>query len=173
MSEPGSGDKRVLIKTKASASASPVVAQPDEAWRWLGWFGLVLAAAGLTDLALVFVPANFGNAEWEFGTVAQVISGLPLATMGLAALLGAGMALGARWLQFTMGVVLLLALLAVGGLLVMFLSHVPMALVAVEEPALTGIKKAIAKTVALGTYFGIGYGAAGFWALLTSLRGRR
>ena len=168
MPQPGSAAEKVLAGSKEPSRRAPVP-QPDVAWRWIGWFGLVLAAAGLTDLALVLVPPSFGSAEWEFGTISQLVSGLPLATMGLAGLFGAGMALGKRWLQLTVGIVLLVGTLVLVGLLVLFLSHVPMALGVVQEPALTGVKKAIVKTVALGSYFGVAYGAGAFWALRSSL----
>ena len=168
MAEPSGKSEGVLVG-RESRQVRPSVPRPSEAWKWIGWFGLVLAAAGLTDLLLLFVPPNFGNAEWEFGTVVQLVSALPLVTMGLAALFGAGMALGKRWLQLTVGIGLLLGTLVLTLLLVMFLSHVPMALGVVQEPALTGVKKAIVKTMALGLYFGVGYGVGAFVALRSSL----
>ena len=168
MAEP-SGKPESGLVGRESRQVRPSVPRPNEAWKWIGWFGLMLALAGLTDLALVLVPPNFGNADWEFGTVAQLISGLPLTTMGLAGLFGAGLALGKRWLQLVSGFALLFGAVIIGLLLLLFLSHVPLALGVAQEPVLTGVKKAIAKTMALGLYFGVGYGVGAVVALRSSL----
>jgi hypothetical protein len=130
---------------------------------------LVLAAAGLTDLGLVLYPPNFGVADWEFGTAAAFIAGLPLTTMGLAALFGAGAALGKRWLLLTVGIVLAVAAVVVAALVLLFVTDVPLALRSVEGPVLTGVKKAIVKTIALGVYFSVAYAVGAFWALRMSL----
>ena len=46
--------------------------------------------AGLGDFVIAWIPLRLGSPEWEFGTVASTLAGLPLATMGLAGLLGSG-----------------------------------------------------------------------------------
>jgi hypothetical protein len=126
---------------------------------------VVLVLAGLGDLALAWYPLGFGRPEWEFTTVAQTFSSLPLVTVGLAALLGSAVARGNKWL--TIGVAVFLAvwalLLLVG--LGLFLTNVPLAFRAAQGLALTGVKKAVAKTVWLGAVFLTAYGWAAFAAL--------
>lgn len=48
--------------------------------------GAVLAVAGWVDVGLFYRPLRFGDAEWEFGTIAQTFDAMPLATLGLVLL---------------------------------------------------------------------------------------
>ena len=139
-----------------------------EAWRWIGWFGLVLAVVGLGDFVLTWVPLDVGSPEWEFGTIAASFSGLPLVTMGFAAMLGSALARGVRWQLMGMGLLLVGLALVLVGALVVFLLVVPVALGAVEGPARVGIVKAIVRTLFLGVVFSVGYAAAGIGALRSS-----
>ncbi len=141
-----------------------------EAWRWIGWFGLVLAATGLGDFLLTWIPADFGSPEWEFGTIAASFSGLPLVTMGFAAMLGSALARGVRWQLMGMGLLLGGLALVLVGALVVFLLVVPVALAAVEGPARVGIVKAIVRTLFLGVVLSAGYAAAGIGALRSARR---
>jgi len=153
-----------LSRPKALASNS------DRAWRWVGWFSLVLALAGLGDWFIAWIPLRFGSAEWEFGTVAATFSGLPLVTMGFAGLLGSAIARGIRWQIIAVSsVVLLFAVLVLLASLV-FLLDVPVALGAVGGGvARLGILKAIAKTGLLGSLFFVAYVVAGVRALRYAL----
>lgn len=115
-------------------------------WRWLAWFGLVLALMGLRDFVLPWYPLAFGRPKWEFGTVAATFSGLPLILLGFAGLVAAARALSRRWLILTMGTVLLtfgLVLLAAYGL---FLLDIPVTLRTASPVAHFGVAKTIAKT---------------------------
>ena len=141
------------------------VATDRTAWRWVGWFGLVLAVAGLGDFVLTWIPLQFGSAEWEFETIAAAFSGLPLVTMGFAAMLAAGSARRIRWQLTGMGVVLSALGVVLVGALLLFLLVVPVALVAVEGPGRLGVMKAIARTLMLGVLFSGAYLAAGIGAL--------
>ena len=144
------------------------------AWRWVGWFGLLLFVAGLGDFVIAWVPMRLGSPEWEFGTVASTLAGLPLATMGLAGLLGSAVARGKLGLTRAWGLVVLVWAAVVLGSYVLFLLDVPVALRAVSGEALLGIKKAIVKTTLLAVVFGAGYLVAGFGAIRhTQKRGAR
>ena len=161
-------EKKVLVREdEGGKKARTKVLAPDveTAWKWIGWTGLVLAVVGAGDIALVWYPLNFGSPEWEFATVAQSFAGLPLVSIGLMGLLGAGLALGQRWVILGMGWGLLVGALGLIVALFVFLTDVPMALGATEGLAETGIKKAVFKTVMLGLVFAGAYAAAGVAAL--------
>ena len=149
-------ERKVIVREgKAKRAGVPDV---DAAWRWIGWFGLLLAAMGLGDFAIAWYPLNLGSPEWEFGTIAASFAGLPLVTMGFAGLLGSalargrkGMVVGLGWGLGLFGVMVITALL-------LFLLDVPIALrAAPNETVLLGLKKAIAKTTMLGVGFSVGY----------------
>ena len=139
--------------------------EPAQAWKWIGWFGALLALAGLGDFALALIPLRIGVPEWEFGTVASVFSGLPLVTIGLGAVLGAVVARGWRpGIIVSAWFMVLFALVLLAGL-GLFVLDIPMALRAVSEEAAVGIRKAIGKTLLLGVLFPVGYIVAAVAAL--------
>jgi hypothetical protein len=162
-------DPKILIGTPRE-SARDRVLPPDvhQAWRWIGWFSLVLALAGAGDWVLAWIPLRFGTAEWEFGTIVSTFAGLPLVTMGFAGLLGSAVARGVRWQLITLGVIVLAWGAMVVGALIIFFLDVPIALQAVQGPAHLGIIKATAKTVMLGLLFSSVYFVTGVAALRRS-----
>ena len=110
-------EQKVLVREEGSKKR-PKVLPPDTeaAWKWVGWIGLLLMVVGLSDFLLAWYPTKFGSPEWEFATVAQTFSGLPLVSIGVAGLLGSALALGRRWLLWAVigllsaGVLVLLAI---------------------------------------------------------------
>ena len=106
-------ERKVLVREEKKKPAGPLAPDASTAWSWIGWFGLVLAAAGIFDFLLAWYPLGLGSAEWEFGTITASYAGLPLPTMGLAALLGSALARGVRWQIL----VLSIGALVVAGLL--------------------------------------------------------
>ncbi len=155
----------VLLPKKAKGVKAPLPRAPEKGWRAVGWFGLLLAGIGLGDIALAWIPTSFGTPEWEFGTVAASMAGLPLVTMGLAALVGSGFAQGSRWMLRMSGAFLVLMALAVGAAFLLFLLDVPLALKSAPPEALLAIKKAIAKTGMLAVGFSGAYVVGGIAAL--------
>lgn len=139
------------------------------AWRSLGWFGIALAAIGLGQAAIYFVPPAFGSPEWEFGTLAQVLGSLPLPTMGLAAMLAAAVALGARRSLVALAVLLAVLGLAVLIGLAVFWSVVPMAVRGAPEMAAGAIRQ----TVARSTLSGLGFGLLYLFAAVVAVRQRK
>ena len=96
------------------------------------------------DVGLVWYPAAFGNAGWEFGSVTAALNGLPLPLMGLALILSGSLAMGRPW-QARVVVLLALVTLAAG---VLYGLTVPLALKSVADPiALSGLRKAILRSV--------------------------
>jgi hypothetical protein len=133
--------------------------------RAVGWIGAVLAAAALADYALALVPTAFGNTEWEFGTISEVFAGLPLLSVGLAAVWVSAAGLGRRWLLILVGVVLLAAAAWVLVFLVLFATDIPTAIRATQGVARLGINKLVAKTLIMGLLFGGSYVVTGVLAL--------
>ena len=153
------------VATRSPEVSARMSSDADAAWRGLGWFGLLLAMLGAGDILLAWYPPGFGLIEWEFGTISSSIAGLPLVTVGLAALFGTSLARGRRWLVRTVGLLLLLAAVVVLAALALFLTDIPIALQTVTNPALIGIKKAIVKTLFLGAGFAFSYLIAGIITL--------
>ena len=167
-------DPRLLVDVpRRSERARIITPDPQTAWRWIGWFSLMLTLAGLSDWVLAWMPLRFGTPEWEFGTIVSSMSGLPLLTMGFAGLLGSAVARGVRWqIVLVAAIVLTFAVLILGALAV-FALDVPIALRTVQGPAHLGILKAIAKTVTLGLLFAAGYLVSAIAALRHARRTAR
>jgi hypothetical protein len=151
-------DPRILVNVPRDARGRVQAPDVAQAWKWVGWFALVLTTAGVGDWVLAWYPLSFGTVEWEFGTIVSSVSNLPLVTMGFAGLLGSAIARGIRWQVITVSVALLGAALLLLAALTIFALDIPVALAAVAGgTARLGILKAIAKTLFLGGLFAIAY----------------
>lgn len=135
------------------------------AWRAAGWFGLLLAVVGLGDIALLYLPFRLGSPEWEFATVAASLAGLPLPTMGLAAMLAAAIGTGSRRSIKLLGWLLIVFSVGVLGEYVLFLTNVPLALGGTPEELLVGVWRTVAKTTLLAFGFSAAYLFLGIGAL--------
>lgn len=166
---------RVLTVPRDESRSGARPGSPSSAWRAAGWFGAALAVIGYGQVLLNFYPAaGFGSPEWEFGAMAQVLAGLPLGSMGLAALLAAALANGARRGQIALAVVLAVLGLAVLGALAVFLTVAPLALKGAPAIASDTIRQTIAKTSLMGVGFALLYllAAAGTLRHLMRTAGR-
>ena len=143
-----------------AALTSPVdrAAAGRKASRLLGWFGLALAAIGLADAALVFVPPLWGNAEWSFTTSAQLISGLPILAVALGAMTVAALGGGAAARRVVGGLNVLLVLAIVATML-LFVPAAGEALELGAEVAQPGIRKMIFRVGLFAVVFGLLHGA--------------
>lgn len=155
------------MREPAATGKRPPVRPWDDSRRYaiLGWIGVVLALAALSDYALALYPLGFGSPEWEAATIGSIVQGLPLLSIGVAALWVSAGAAGRRWLLITVGWGLLLFALCVFGALAVFLTDVPMGLKATRGVARIGVEKLAAKTLFLGLLFGVSYVFAGVLAL--------
>ena len=138
--------------------------------------GIVLAIAGLVDVGLFYWPLRFGDAEWEFGTIAQTFDALPLPTLGLALVAVGLWARGGRpaWTR-AMALIFLGAAAIVLILSAIFLLDVPVALKALSRAAAaakqrgltpnpvvsSGLKRGIAKASVFAVTYVAGYAAIG------------
>ena len=140
-------DHKVLASDKdAKRKGGEKRIDPILAWAVLGWAGIVFLIVGGSDFALTWYPMNFGNREWEFGTVTASFNGLPILVMGVGFLLAASLQLGRKWwagLAFVVSAILTLWIIA-GAFI--WATNVPLALQAAPAEVMTGIKKALVKT---------------------------
>ena len=117
-------------------------------WKVLGWGGLLFFIVGTTDIALLWYPAFFGDPQWEFGTVTNLLNGLPATTIGLAMMAASALARerarSARLVATIIGFFALVVIVAS----VLYLTDIPIALRESSSNALVllGIKKSIVKT---------------------------
>jgi hypothetical protein len=156
---------RILNVPRESAPVRALPPDIDQAWRWIGWLGLVLAIAGIGDWILAWIPTRFGNVEWEFATIVSTTAGLPLVTMGIAGLAGSAAARGIRWQLRVTGAVALILAVVLLVVLALFMLDVPVALKMVQGPVHLGVLKATTKTIGLGLLFFAVYGYVGIGAL--------
>lgn len=116
-------------------------------WRSLGVVGIVFFTLGLANLATIWLPGHLGDPEWEFGTTSQFFDTFPLLGLGMAFLVGRGVALGRRWQIRAIATVCIIVAVLMWLALALYATVLPMALGAVADPmALTPLKKAAAKT---------------------------
>jgi len=99
------------------------------------------------DVALLWYPLNFGNMEWEFGTVGAHVMGMPLGTLGLV-MLGVG-ATGKGWsfLARATSVASWIVVLSMIALAVLYALVLPIAWAGTPPEMRSIIVKAIAKTI--------------------------
>lgn len=138
-------------------------------YRLLGWFGLGLAAVGMADAALVFVPPLWGNAEWSFTTGAQLVSSLPILAVALGAMTVAVLGGAGALLTRVVGGLNLLAVVAIVAALALFVPASGEALAIGAEVAQTGIRKMIFR---VGLY-AVVFGALHVALAVTCFRGAR
>ncbi len=126
---------------KESASGRVRKVGPSEAWTALGVIGLAFLLVGGSDFALTWYPFDFGNREWEFGTVTQSFNGLPVPILGVGLMLVASTYNDRRWMSGLSFAVALLLLLWMLAAIVLWAT-----LQGTPVEVLTGMKKALART---------------------------
>jgi hypothetical protein len=110
--------------------------------------GFALFAVGGSDLLLSWIPARFGNPEWEFGTISAALNGMPAPLMGLTLLLVAALENeSAVWARL-LSVIMLVWAVALIGLAVIYGLTIPLAAKGFEVPNIgLGLKRAIGKSL--------------------------
>lgn len=128
--------------------------------------GAVLAVVGAVDVALVWYPARFGVAEFEFASVAASLNSMPVVTLGLGLVVAASSALESRALAWTTVILAVAVALLLLVSMVLFGLTVPLALQAEVEPIiLTGIKKQVAKSSVQLAAYAVAYVLLVRWAI--------
>jgi hypothetical protein len=87
----------------------------------------------MTDILLAWVPPQFGNPEWEFGTISATLNNMPVPAMGLALVLAYAVAEARTGMLAALAVwsVVMVVFLAVAG--VFYGLDLPLALRAVTD----------------------------------------
>lgn len=136
----GEGKKPGRVDRAGSLSLSA------RGWSLVGWLGAGLALVGGLDLLLTWIPLNFGDVEWEFGTVTATFNGLPVLALGLGLSLGSAVARDRRRTTLLFSVLFVLLAVLVLGAAIIYATTVPMALGAVGDGGIrTGLMKAVVK----------------------------
>lgn len=140
--------QRILVADQRDAERSRGAGtnDPSRAWRLAVWVGALLLLVGWTDLLLIWYPPQWGSPEWEFGTISTAANAVPLGTIGLAAVIAAGTALGRTRLVLAAGLFAWAAAMFLGALGVIYLLVVPIALRGTPVAAAAVMKVTIVKT---------------------------
>ena len=125
--------------------------------------GLALSAIAVLDLGLAWAPFNFGNAEWEFGTVTRTMDSLALGTTGLALLAVVALVRRLRWALGVLGIVVALLLAALIGCVVLYGLTVPVALKAVPAAAGPVLERAVFRTASFAVIYMVLYAWLGWF----------
>ncbi len=115
----------------------------------LGTLGTALAALGVAEIVLVFIPSAWGNREWEFGSVVAVMDGLPIVVLGISLLLYSLVTREKdRWVRLVGGLGMVVGVvLLVGGIAILARTVGP-AFASVTDPLVRlGVQKAVGKLV--------------------------
>lgn len=148
-------DPKIVASAKEQGRTRPEPVDPGQSWAALGWIGLAFMLVGGMDFVLTWLPPDFGNREWEYGTVTASFNGLPILLLGLGLLITASERLDRRWWG-TLGVVgalgLLLWVLAGFALWAM---NISLALQTVPDNLLLGVQRALAKTMVQSVVYSV------------------
>lgn len=153
----------ILLDRRARERAKTSLRTPDpgQAWSILGGAGAMLALVGWTDVALLWVPPNFGNVEWEFATLSGMFDALPLATLGLVGMAAGAAARDGRRVLRAMSIVLpCISFLLLGAFAVYALGAV-VAWQSVEQEMRVVLLRALVKTSVVAVLYIVLYGWLG------------
>lgn len=163
-------DSKLVMPEKGTGKGKQRAFEASRAWALLGWVGLTFLVVGGADFALTWYPMDFGNREWEFGTVTASFNGLPILVLGLGLLLTSSLLTERRWLVVvaTAGALGLLLWVLVGAGL--WAASVPLALSATPTEVAVGLQKALVKTSVQSVIYPVILGFLG-WRGIQAIRG--
>jgi hypothetical protein len=144
-------------------------AMPKLTWRLLLLLGLLLVPLGAVELGTILFPTNFGNLDWEFGTISDLLDRLPLFGIGVCLTLLGSAVLGISWLRWLSAVVLVLVVALLMVFAALYATNVPVMIQVIRTtgtPQRIAIEKAMAKGVAHFVLYVVGF-------LIITIRGVR
>ncbi len=142
-------------------------------WQILWVVGITLVVTGVTDLGLGLYPFQFGTAEWEFGSVTNLLNRLPLMGIGLTLVLAAALARGRMAASLGWSSLLLLVAVVVFVFGVLYATNLPIVLASLPPGAARSVlQKAIAKTAAQAVIYFLGLFMVAVYGVRTAGRMR-
>ena len=142
-------------------SNPPAAPDPMQVWAPAQVLGVFLLLAGVIDLGLALLSPAPAEPSWRFATVALLIGGLPLPTLGLLAGVMASIATGHRLRSRIWGVLCLLFSVTVAVGLVAFILALPEIRALTPVESLADLDRTATRTVAVGLVFLLLLGYAG------------
>lgn len=140
-------DSKIVASAKQVRHGGSMQPDSRRSWLILGWIGLAFLVVGGTDFLLTWIPVDFGNQEWEFGTVTQSFNGLPILLLGVGLLTVAAKAVERRWWELLgLGASALLLAWVVAGA-VLWSLNLSLALEMVPQELEIGVRRAVAQTL--------------------------
>ncbi|MDH5591194.1 MAG: hypothetical protein OEZ65_09530 [Gemmatimonadota bacterium] len=126
--------------------------------RILGWTGTLFLLVAGADVLLTWLPTDFGNREWEFGTITSSLNGMLSVTFGMILVMVGLSEAEAAWpLRVVAGGFVFLAVFIVAATL-LYWTNVPLALKSVQPgPISVGLTKAVIKTSVQCVAFPVAY----------------
>lgn len=144
---------KILTGSDEPGRVEPIAAEPSTSRSVWAWTGLAFLIVGGADLLLTWFPMQFGNHEWEFGSVTATLNGLPVPVLGLAAMIWAAGDGRRRWMAtFSFVVAVLLFVVIVAGVL-LWAMGIPLALQSVPGQLAVGLKRALVKSSVQGVVY--------------------
>lgn len=119
--------------------------------------GAALIVIGWTDIALLWLPGQFGNPAWEFAAIGAHIDSLPLPTIGTAAVAASCLRSRRRFLLRGVSGLAAIAALSLVVLSVFYLLDLPVVLRGTQEVTRAFVWKAIAKCGLFAVVYGTLY----------------
>jgi hypothetical protein len=126
-------------------------------WKGLAGLGVVLAAVGGTDIALLWWPPRFGDPNWELVIITNFLDALPVATMGGTLLTLGALARSWPWVRYASLVISALIAVAIVSLTVVYALDVPLALRSAPAAMTSVVYRSIIKTGALAAAYTVYY----------------
>src|SRR5437868_13858354 len=112
--------KEPVVSEQGGNRSAAEQADSASGWKYLFVVGLAMAVVGLIDVALLFLPARWASLDWEFGTLAGLIDGMPLMSLGVGLMCASAVANGWVLTRRVMTAVTLTMTLLVAVISVMF-----------------------------------------------------
>jgi fumarate reductase subunit D len=148
--------RAILTGDAVSEKRAPRDSEPAFLWTILWAGGMCLAVVGWTDVALLWYPLEFGNLEWEFGTVGAHVMGMPLGTLGILMVSIGAIGRGWQGLSRVAATACGMIALSLVGLAAIYALVVPMAWAGTAPEVRLVLVRALIKTIVyLAAYFAL------------------
>lgn len=129
----------------------------------LGLLGASFLTVGLVDLGLLWYPLNFGQASWEFATLSQTLSSVPMTGLGLGLVAFAAVAHSdsrPAWVR-TVSVLFVVAALAFVTMGALYVTVAPEVVRGSAPQTLGSVSRALVKNSAEALIYTVAFGWIG------------